>query len=190
MADHASADPVPECQAVEARPGEAVVGIYDYRNYGGRPQPVRPLVDIQLTGSSRVVLVARTADTSRRWRIAEAYPGQVASFVLAEPYYHTYDVEVDGLTPGQIVMDAPRLSMWRKQASGDPGPFQAYRSARLGDCSNRVSLMNWNPRYLGYSISERGFDNTVKIWTGRAIDILKYVDSESPVTIDADQVPN
>jgi hypothetical protein len=190
MADHASADPVPECQTVKARPDEVVVGIYDYRNYGGRQQPVRPLVDIRLTGSSHVVLVARTADTIRHWRITEAFPGQVASFVLAEPYYHPYDVEVDGLTPEQIVVDAPRLSDWRKQANGDPRPFQAYRSARLGQCSDRVSLMNWNPRYQGYSVSERGFDNTVKVWTGRAIDILKYVDGEGPVTIDADHGPN
>jgi hypothetical protein len=187
MADYASADPVPECQAIEVHPDEVVVGIYDYRNYRGRK---RPLVDLRLTGSSRVVLVARTADARRRWRIAEAFPGQVAGFVLAEQYYNAYDVEVDGLTPEQIVLDAPRLSGWRKQANGDPRPLQAYRSARVGDCDRRVSLMNWSPGYPGYSISERGFDNTVKVWTGRAMDILTYIDSEDPVTIDADHAPH
>lgn len=50
--------------------------------------------------------------------------------------------------------------------------------------------MNWNPRYLGYQVSERGFDNAVKVWTGRAIDILKNVDSEDPVIVGADQASN
>jgi hypothetical protein len=57
IADYASAESVPECQAVHAKPDEAVIGLYDYRNYGGRPQTMRPLVDIRFTGLRPVVLV-------------------------------------------------------------------------------------------------------------------------------------
>jgi hypothetical protein len=190
MADKVSPDPVPECQAVDARPDEVVVGVYDYRSYGDRLQPTPKLVDLRLTGSSHVILVARTADRRRRWRIAEAFPGQVSSFVLAEEYGEPYDVEVEGLTPAQIVINDARLSEWRKKANGDPRAFRPYRSADLGHCRDQVSLMGWSPRYPGYSVSERGFDNTVRIWTGRSIDILKYVDSGDPITIDSDRVPN
>ena len=189
MADRVSPDPVPECQAVDARPGEVVVGVVDYRSYD-RPQPIPALVDLRLTGSSHVVLVARTTYGRRRWRIADAYPGQVSTFVLAERYGQPYDVEVEGLTPEQIVINNPRLAEWRKEANGDPRPFRSYRSADLAHCRDRVSLMVWNPRYPGYSISERGFDNTVRIWTGRYIDILKYVDSEDRVIIDSNRPPN
>jgi hypothetical protein len=190
MADETSADPVGECQAVAAKPEETVIGVYDYRNPGGRPLPTLPLADLRLTGKSHVVMVVRTAARMRHWRVREAFPGQVSSFVLAEPYYDRFDVVVDGLKPEQIVVSRPRLAEWRKRANGDPMPLQAYRAARLDDCEHRVSLMNWNPRFPGASISEKGFDGTVKIWTGRALDVLTYVDSEEPVTIDTDRVMN
>jgi hypothetical protein len=190
MADQTSPEPVPECQAVEAKSGEIVVGVYDYRNYRGRSLPILPLVDLRFSGRSSVVLVVRTADAMRRWRIAEAFPGQVSSLILAEPFYNRYDVVVDGLQPEQIVVDRRRLTEWRKRADGDRRPFGPYRPARLDQCDHRVSLMNWNPRFPGASISEKGFDRTVKVWTGRFIDILKYVDSEDPIVIDGEHPRN
>ena len=190
MADRTSPDPIPECQAVEAKSGEVVVGVYDYRNYRGRALPILPLVDLHLSGRSGVVLVVRTVDTMRHWRITEAFPGQVSSLILAEPFYNRYDVVVEGLQPEQIVVDRRRLTEWRKRAAGDSRPFGPYRPARLDECDHRVSLMNWNPRFPGASISEKGFDRTVKIWTGRFIDILKYVDSEEAIVIDGDHPLN
>jgi hypothetical protein len=98
--------------------------------------------------------------------------------------FDRYPVELEGLRPEQVVIDRARLADWRR--SGDADSLKPWRTAALGNCDNRVSLMNWNPRYPGASISERGYDSTVKVWTGRPIDILAYVASSDPVTIRID----
>jgi hypothetical protein len=182
MADRPSAVPVPECQAVEVPAEAVVIGVYDYRDNRGRSHITDWVVDLRLDGMRPVVLVGRPSDLPRQWRVQEAYPGQVQALLLAEPLYNQWPVRVEGLRPEQVVVDAARLADWRN--SGDPLAGQAWRSAKLmSACDDRVSLMPLHPQAPSASVSERGFDLSVKVWTGRQLDALHYVASNDKTTI-------
>lgn len=182
-ADQASAVPIAQCRALDVPAGASVIGVYDYRGVRSRPRDAdRPIVDLRLEGARPVVLVGRTSNTPRRWRVHEAYPGQVKALLLAEPVHNQWPVQVDGLRPEQVVVEPARLSEWRK--SDDPLAALAWRSANLFDgCNDQLSLMSLNPKSPSASVNERGFDLTVKVWTGRPMDDLHYVSTDQQIFI-------